>query len=119
MGILKDIGDAAGAAVDKVGDLAEGAVDMAQDALGFGDKEEETAAAAGADMAMAAEAGAESSMAGAEAAVNTYTVQSGDNLSKIAAHYGTTWQKIFEANRDKINNPDLIHPGQELTIPTE
>lgn len=54
-----------------------------------------------------------------EAAANTYTVQAGDNLSKIASHYGTTWQKIFEANRDKISNPDLIHPGQELTIPTE
>ncbi len=46
----------------------------------------------------------------------TYTVQSGDNLSKIGAKYGVSWQQIFEANRDKIDNPDLIHPGQELTI---
>jgi len=29
-----------------------------------------------------------------------------------------TWQKIFEANRDQIKNPDLIHPGQKLRIPT-
>lgn len=48
---------------------------------------------------------------------NTYTVQAGDNLSKIGAKYGITWNAIFEANRDIISNPDLIHPGQELKIP--
>ena len=48
-----------------------------------------------------------------------YTVVSGDSLSKIATRYqGVTWQKIFEANRDQIKNPDLIHPGQKLRIPT-
>jgi nucleoid-associated protein YgaU len=48
-----------------------------------------------------------------------YTVVSGDSLSKIATKYpGVTWQKIFEANRDQIKNPDLIHPGQKLRIPT-
>ena len=47
-----------------------------------------------------------------------YTVQPGDSLSKIATKYpGVTWQKIFEANRDQIKNPDLIHPGQKLRIP--
>ncbi len=54
-----------------------------------------------------------------EAASNTYTVQSGDNLSKIGAKYGVSWQKIFEANRDKLNDPDKIFPGQELNIPAE
>jgi nucleoid-associated protein YgaU len=54
-----------------------------------------------------------------EAAANTYTVQSGDNLSKIGSKYGVSWQKIFEANRDKLSDPDKIHPGQELTIPSE
>ena len=53
-----------------------------------------------------------------EAAANTYTVQSGDNLSKIGAKYGVSWQAIFEANRDKIDNPDRIFPGQELVIPS-
>lgn len=48
---------------------------------------------------------------------HTYTVQAGDNLSKIAGKYGITWQAIFEANRDQISNPDLIQPGQELRIP--
>jgi len=48
-----------------------------------------------------------------------YTVKAGDSLSKIATQYqGLTWQKIFEANRDQIKNPDLIHPGQKLRIPT-
>lgn len=50
----------------------------------------------------------------------TYTVVSGDSLSKIAKReYGDAqkWQLIYQANRDKINDPDLIHPGQVLTIP--
>ena len=53
-------------------------------------------------------------------AVRTYTVQSGDSLSKIAKReYGdaNAWRVIFEANRDQISNPDLIHPGQVLKIP--
>jgi Uncharacterized protein containing LysM domain len=50
----------------------------------------------------------------------TYTVKSGDSLSKIAKHfYGDAgkWHRIYDANKDKIKNPDLIHPGQEFTIP--
>ena len=50
---------------------------------------------------------------------STYTVQSGDSLSKIGSQYGVSWQKIFEANRDKLDDPDKIQPGQELTIPQE
>jgi nucleoid-associated protein YgaU len=47
-----------------------------------------------------------------------YEVKAGDNLSKIAAKYpGMTWQKIFDANKDILKNPDLIHPGQKLKIP--
>ncbi len=48
---------------------------------------------------------------------NTYTVEPGDSLSKIGAKYGVPWKAIFDANRDQLNNPDLIHPGQELRIP--
>lgn len=46
-----------------------------------------------------------------------YTVVAGDNLSKIAKAYGTTWQKIHEANKDRIKNPDLIQVGWKLKIP--
>jgi nucleoid-associated protein YgaU len=48
----------------------------------------------------------------------TYTVKSGDSLSKIASHYsGVSWKEIWEANRDQISDPDLIQPGQVLKIP--
>lgn len=50
----------------------------------------------------------------------SYTVKSGDTLSGIAQQfYGDAgkYNKIFEANRDKLNNPDQIRPGQELVIP--
>ncbi len=50
---------------------------------------------------------------------STYTVQSGDTLSKIGSNYGVSWQKIFEANRDKLDDADKIRPGQELTIPQD
>ncbi len=53
----------------------------------------------------------------AESAGTTYTVQSGDSLSKIGAKYGIGYMAIFEANRDKLDDPDKIQPGQELTIP--
>jgi len=47
-----------------------------------------------------------------------YEVKAGDNLTKIAAKYsGMTWQKIFEANKDKIKDANLIYPGQKLVIP--
>lgn len=46
-----------------------------------------------------------------------YIVQSGDNLSKIASKYGTTWKKIYEDNKDVIgSNPNLIHTGIKLII---
>jgi nucleoid-associated protein YgaU len=55
-----------------------------------------------------------------ERAERRYTVVEGDSLSKIALReYGDAgqWRRIFEANRDQINDPDLIHPGQSLRIP--
>ncbi len=48
---------------------------------------------------------------------NTYTVVSGDSLSKIAGKYGIQWKAIWDANRDILNDPDKIYPGQELKIP--
>src|ERR1051325_845872 len=50
-----------------------------------------------------------------------YEVQSGDSLSKIAHHCGggLTWQDIYNANRDQIEDPDRIYPGQKLKIPAK
>ena len=49
-----------------------------------------------------------------------HEVESGESLSKIAKHYygdPMKYNAIFEANRDKLDNTDMIHPGQELVIP--
>lgn len=51
----------------------------------------------------------------------TYTVVKGDCLWNIARKYygsGSKYNVIYNANRDKISNPNLIYPGQILTIPT-
>ena len=48
---------------------------------------------------------------------NTYTVVSGDSLSKIGSKYGIAWKAIWDANRDILHHPDKIYPGQELKIP--
>jgi stage VI sporulation protein D len=45
----------------------------------------------------------------------TYTVQSGDTLSKIAKRFGVTVDAIVKANN--IANPNLIKAGQVLKIP--
>ena len=52
----------------------------------------------------------------------TYTVKSGDTLSKISMQfYGSAneYMRIFYANRDKLSDPDKIQPGQQLIIPSE
>lgn len=49
-----------------------------------------------------------------------HTVAGGESLSKIAKHYykdPMKYNAIFEANRGLLDNPDVIHPGQELVIP--
>lgn len=53
-------------------------------------------------------------------AADTYTVRKGDTLSAIAQeHYGkaSRWHAIFDANRDQLDDPDLIRPGQVLKLP--
>ncbi len=54
-------------------------------------------------------------------AVQSYTVKSGDSLSKIAKEfYGDPmkYKEIFAANTDVLEDPNKIFPGQELKIPT-
>ena len=46
-----------------------------------------------------------------------YVVVSGDNLSKIGKKFNVKWNDIYEANKDKIKNPDHIEPGWKLKIP--
>jgi nucleoid-associated protein YgaU len=67
----------------------------------------------------APEASASAASGAGSSSGSTYTVQSGDTLSKIGSHYGVSWQKIFEANRDKLDDADKIRPGQELKIPQD
>ena len=50
----------------------------------------------------------------------SYTVKSGDTLSKISKQYygdANEYMRIFYANRDKLRDPDKIQVGQQLTIP--
>ncbi len=50
----------------------------------------------------------------------TYTVQKGDSLSRIAKNLlgdANAWTRIFQANRDVLEDPDKIFPGQTLKIP--
>jgi nucleoid-associated protein YgaU len=54
------------------------------------------------------------------AASATYTVKSGDTLSKIAKQTlgdGNAYREIFDLNRDQLSDPDKIQPGQVLKLP--
>ncbi len=56
--------------------------------------------------------------AGGGTSQRTYTVVSGDTLGAIAGKFGTTWQKLYEANKAVIgSDPNLIQPGMVLVIP--
>lgn len=58
---------------------------------------------------------------GDTSAYHRHTVQSGETLGKIAKMYygkSSEYMKIFNANTDKLKNPDLIYPDQELVIPS-
>lgn len=49
-----------------------------------------------------------------------YTVQKGDTLIKIARRFYNNpakWKDIWQANRDRIANPDRIMPGLEIVLP--
>lgn len=50
----------------------------------------------------------------------TYTVESGDSLWKISRKLygrGENWDKIYQANKDSIRDPKLLHVGQIILIP--
>ena len=61
----------------------------------------------------------DSSLASAEAE-QTYIVEAGDTLWKISKQFygeASLYMNIFEANRDKLTDPNRIQPGMELSIP--
>lgn len=52
----------------------------------------------------------------------SYTVQSGDTLSGIAKQFygkASEWTAIYAANRDQLDDPDRIKPGQILNMPQD
>ena len=68
--------------------------------------------------AMGATAGAGGSQEGGE----TYTIKSGDTLSRISKQFygdANEYMRIFYANRDKLKDPDKIQVGQQLVIPPD
>jgi len=62
---------------------------------------------------------AQASGPASNSSTGSYTVQSGDTLAKIAAAQGVSggYQAIFALNQDKIQNVNLIFPGQTLRLP--
>ena len=67
-----------------------------------------------------AQSQAAAASAGNSTGSRTYKVQPGDTLSKIAKQfYGNAndYNRIFEANRDKLESADKIRAGQELVVP--
>lgn len=63
-----------------------------------------------------------SSSTEASAVEQTYTVQKGDTLSHVSQQFygkASQWKQIFEANRDQLDDPDRIKPGQILKIPAQ
>jgi nucleoid-associated protein YgaU len=75
-----------------------------------------------ADINVQQQQSAPASTAAPAAQNKTYTVQSGDTLSRISREqYGDAneYMRIFYANRDKLNDPDKIQVGQVLTIPPD
>ncbi|MGA7855424.1 MAG: LysM peptidoglycan-binding domain-containing protein [Candidatus Acidiferrales bacterium] len=72
------------------------------------------------DAPAAAAAAAAASAGGPSSSARTYTVQPGDSLSKISRQFygdANKYMKIFEANKDKLADPDKVRAGMNLVIP--
>jgi nucleoid-associated protein YgaU len=73
-----------------------------------------------ADIDAPAAAAAAASAGGPSSSARTYTVQPGDSLSKISRQFygdANKYMKIFEANKDKLSDPDKVRAGMDLLIP--
>ncbi|MDB5408424.1 MAG: ygaU [Rhodospirillales bacterium] len=94
-----------------------GAVATSQDKVTFNVPEPKSPAAD-----VAAAGGSSPPQTAAAATSGTVTVQRGGTLWGIARDSygsGTRFTTIYTANRDRISNPDLIFPGQVVTLPAE
>lgn len=70
--------------------------------------------------APAAAAAAAAAAGGPTSGARTYTVKPGDSLSKISQEFyghANQYMKIFEANKDKLADPDKVRAGMQLVIP--
>jgi nucleoid-associated protein YgaU len=86
----------------------------------FGNKEDEEQSPISGQQTASTSAASIDTGGSATSAVRIYTVASGDTLSKISRQFyndANQWQRIFDANRDILSNPDRISPGQKLRIP--
>jgi nucleoid-associated protein YgaU len=75
-----------------------------------------------ADISVSEQQAQAATVGGGSQNAQSYTVKSGDTLSKISKQiYGDAneYMRIFYANRDKLKDPDKIQVGQELKIPSE
>ena len=69
---------------------------------------------------LTADINVDSSLPAPAKAAQTYVVVAGDTLSKISKKFygdANQYQKIFEANKDQLKDPDKINVGQKLKIP--
>lgn len=139
MGFLDKVKDAASEAAEKVSDAADKAkegggglgdkiADAAKDAKEGAEKAAKKAKstakeapgrakgkAKGKKDAPGQKKKAQAKEASSAPEYETYTVKSGDTLSAIGEKYGVPYMDIAKLNN--IENPDLIHPGQEFKIP--
>ena len=74
------------------------------------------AAPAPAPQASPRSAPAESASRSSRSAGGTYVVKRGDTLARIAAAHGVSWRTLWAQNRSVCHNPNLIYPGQRLSI---
>ena len=73
-----------------------------------------------ADIQAPAATAAAAAAGGGSSTGRTYTVQPGDSLSKISKQFygdANKYMSIFEANKDKMSDPDKVKVGTELRIP--
>jgi nucleoid-associated protein YgaU len=75
-----------------------------------------------ADISVSEQQAQAATVGGGSQNAQTYTVKSGDTLSKISKQFygdANEYMRIFYANRDKLKDPDKIQVGQELKVPSE